>query len=63
MANYSHTNTIIVWSENKELKKYVNEIAKSMGIHIHTQKNIKDFFAVTCFLKIVDAVRLKEILI
>jgi hypothetical protein len=63
MASYSNTNTIIVWSENKELKKYVNDIAKSMGIHIHTPKDINDFFAVPCFLKIVDAIHLKEILI
>jgi hypothetical protein len=63
MASYSNTNTIIVWSENRELKKYVNEIAKSMGIHIHAAKNVTDLFAVPCFLKIVDAIHLKEILI
>jgi hypothetical protein len=61
MASYSNTNTIIVWSENKELKKYVNEIAKSIGIHIHAAKNVTDLFAVPCFLKIVDAIHLKEI--
>lgn len=62
MATYSNTNTIIVWSDDKEILKYTNEIAKALGIQICEPDHVVDVLAIPCFIKIIDAKYLKELI-
>lgn len=62
MANYSITDTILVWSENKEIVQFSKEIAKELGLKLFKPTKITDLMAVPCFLKIIDSIHLKELL-
>jgi hypothetical protein len=63
MANYALTNTILVWTENKDIVKFTNEIAKELRLKIWTAKSTTDLMAVPCFLQIIDSVHLKDLII
>lgn len=59
---YSNTDTIILWSENKELVKYVNDVAKQLNVQIFVPVVMSDFVAIPCFIRIIDSKRINEIL-
>jgi len=54
MSSNSYTDTLIVWSDNKEIIKYSNEIAKELKVQIYQPDNITDLMAIPCFIKILD---------
>jgi hypothetical protein len=58
---YSTTDTIILWSENKELVKYVHDVAKQLNVQIFVPDVIGDFVAIPCFIRIIDSERINEI--
>jgi len=62
MKGYSKTDTIILWSENKEIIKYTHELAKELGVQVFEPEVISDLVAIPCFFKIIDAKHLLEFL-
>jgi hypothetical protein len=59
---YSNTDTIILWSDNKEIGKYTIELAKELGVSVYAPDIISDFFAVPGFIRIIDSEKLLELL-
>lgn len=55
MKKYSITSTIAVWSDNTEIIKYINAIAKELKLNIFDPEHVVDLIAIPCFLKILDA--------
>ncbi len=55
MKTYSNTNTIIVWSTNKDILNHTKVIAKELKFQIYTPARWQDVLAVPCFLIIIDA--------
>ena len=62
MKGYSKTDTIILWSENKEIIKYTQELAKELGVQVFEPEVISDLVAIPCFIQIIDAKHLLEFL-
>lgn len=58
---FANTETIILWSENKELIKYVTDVARELNVQIFVPDVIQDLLVTPGFISIIDSYRLKEI--
>ncbi len=56
----TNSNTILVWTKNKNILRFTSEIAEELKLNIYHATIETDLIAIPCFLMIVDTEKLKD---
>ena len=60
MESHTETNTVLVWTKNKEIIGFTSEIAQELNLKIYYADIETDLLAIPCFMMFVDTEKLRD---